>query len=477
MSAEKARFIRKVWNDGGEVAVIVGPRNDQETLTLHELKRPELIRAAAHTGCHAEGGKWASVPNEDIIAKIRNRVLNEGGGLRHRPEDNRFDVPDGGGKPQEGGEGEENKHEQGEGAPGEAEGEQQKGEGEEQDGEAGDPEQGDGEPKDGEQGEAGDDADDEPFTPDPADVPSPDDSIEDQIEKLQRQKDKREEHERQVQVRKEQREKEAEAKREEERKREEEEAKKKGPQAPKGSHKVTQDVLDALDLGHNVYLVGPAGTGKSFITQQCAEILGVPYGAISCGPQTPESRLWGYMDANSNYVAPEFRQRFEFGGIFNMDEVDNGHTGINTTVNQALAGDGANFPDRWVTKHDTFRMCATANTFGSGATAEYMGRNPQDAAFLDRFTFIEVPIDARIERIMVLATGIDKDRATEWLKAINTVRKNADEARIKIVASPRAAQAGAALMHNKGWDMEKVLKARVFHGLSKDRTTRLMEGV
>ncbi len=119
-----------------------------------------------------------------------------------------------------------------------------------------------------------------------------------------------------MQVKKEQREKEAEAKREEERKREEEEAKDKGPQAPKGSHKVTQDVLDALDLGHNVYLVGPAGTGKSFITQQCAEILGVPYGAISCGPQTPESRLWGYMDANSNYVAPEFRSRFEFGGIF-----------------------------------------------------------------------------------------------------------------------------------------------------------------
>jgi MoxR-like ATPase len=446
---DKPRFIRSIRQTGGLVLAQVKDGTDLRDVNVSDLTRPELVRAAALLGIKSNGG-WSSWTNDNLVGAIEDTVLS---GREHKPR----------------GTGVTN----GDAKNGDAEGKNESGGTGEADGESGDDEAngeaGDGEADGDGDGEAdGESGDDEKQGDSPANDLTPEEQqkllddatpLEERIQIMVKQAAAKQQRE----------EEEAEAKR----KKEEAENQ---PDPPKGSHPALADVLAALEAGQHVYLVGPPGTGKSYITQQAAEILNLTYGAMSCGPQTPESRLWGYCDANGNYVDTEFRRRYENGGVFTLDEADNGNSGILTSLNQALAGSGANFPDAWVDMHDTTRICATANTWGTGATAQFMGRAPQDFAFLDRFTFIEVEIDHKVERFMVESTGLKGKDATEWLRVVRKIRKNAEAAKLNIVVSPRASKAGAELIL-KGWDTEKVLKARVFKGLTSDKVARLMEGV
>lgn len=433
---ETPRFIRQIRLVGDEVLAQVKQQDrTMRDVSITDLNRAELVRGAALLGIKSNGG-WNSWADEDLHTAITDTVLSGREHTPRRDNDGGGKQPDAEGNGNDSGDGNADTEADIDTLP-EGEGEAGNGDSGEADGDTEGDTDGDGTELDPE---------------DAAKLLDPETPLEERIKIMVKQE---------------------EAAKEAARKKEEAEAK---PQPPADSHPALDDVLAALSCGQHVYLVGPPGTGKSYITRQAAEILGLPYGAMSCGPQTPESRLWGYGDANGNYVETEFRRRYENGGVFTLDEVDNGNSGILTSLNQALAGDGANFPDMWIDMHDTTRICATANTWGTGATAQFMGRAPQDFAFLDRFTFIEVDIDHKVERSMVESTGLKGKAATEWLKTVRKIRKNAESAKLNIVVSPRASKAGAELIL-KGWDIEKVLKARVFKGLTNDKVVRLMEGV
>lgn len=442
---DKPRFIRSIRQTGGLVLAQIKDGPNLRDVSLTELTRPELVRAAALLGIKSGDG-WSNWTDQNLVDSIENTVLS---GREHKPRSNN-------GAPAPANN--NNQPEAGDGAAGDGDETGEAGENGETDenGEAGENGENGETGEAGEAGEADEAGENGDLSPEEQqkllDNATP---LEERIQIMVKQA-----------AAKQQREEEAKRKAEAE----------KQPDTPNDSHPALSDVLAALEAGQHVYLVGPPGTGKSFITQQAAQILGLTYGAMSCGPQTPESRLWGYNDANGNYVDTEFRRRYENGGVFTLDEADNGNSGILTSLNQALAGNGANFPDAWVDMHDSTRICATANTWGTGATAQFMGRAPQDFAFLDRFTFIEVEIDHKVERSMVESTGLKGKDATEWLRVVRKIRKNAEAAKLNIVVSPRASKAGAQLIL-KGWDTEKVLKARVFKGLTSDKVARLMEGV
>ena len=259
---------------------------------------------------------------------------------------------------------------------------------------------------------------------------------------------------------------------------------------PEVHHKELARVLDAVACGHNVYLAGPPGTGKSYLTEQVAQILGWNYASMSYGPSTPESRIWGYKDAHGVYHATPFRWAYEGweasgergevnkSWVFCGDEIDNGNTGIVTSKNQALAGEGVTFPDGWVERHRPSAIMVTANTWGYGATAEFMGRNPLDRAFLNRFTKFEILIDEDMEEAMVTLKGaaLRKRTRNTWINAVRKVRENADEKNIKVVVSPRDAADGAQLLQ-LGWTPLEVMKARFLEGLPESRVDNLLQGV
>lgn len=163
-------------------------------------------------------------------------------------------------------------------------------------------------------------------------------------------------------------------------------------------HKEFERVLNYCFSGIHVYLYGPAGTGKTQIAEQVAQSLGLAYGSISVCAQSSKVDFLGYMDASGSYVSTEFRKRYENGGVFLIDEIDNGNPNVLAVLNAALANGCMAFPDGMIKRHPDFRCIAAANTFGTGATEQYIGRNPIDAATQDRFLKVFIGYDATLEK-------------------------------------------------------------------------------
>lgn len=235
-------------------------------------------------------------------------------------------------------------------------------------------------------------------------------------------------------------------------------------------HERMPELLALMGLREHTMLVGPAGTGKSTMVHTAAVALGMKFESMSVGPTTPESRLFGYKDANGAYHDTGFRRCFEDGGVFLLDEIDNGHPGILAGLNQALANGSCGFPDGMVTRHPDFLVIATANTYGTGATAQYVGRNVIDAATLDRFTMVEIPTDLKVESDIVKA--ICPEHADKLLADVKRYRKNIDKAGLRVLVTMRGSIA-AARMLAAGMDYERVTATRLLRGLPPEQLSKV----
>lgn len=216
-------------------------------------------------------------------------------------------------------------------------------------------------------------------------------------------------------------------------------------------HEQFTNLLTIVNSNQPVLMVGPAGTGKTYAAALVAEALDLKFYSISVGSQTSKSDLQGYLDATHHYVRTQFREAYEHGGIFLLDEADAGNSNVLILLNAALSNGYMAFPDGMIKVHDDFRMIATANTFGHGASRQYVGRNQLDAATLDRFVVLTWDIDARVEERMA---GSQK----QWLAVVRAVRKRVvDELELRVVVSPRATLRGATLL-DAGMEFEDVLQ-------------------
>lgn len=202
----------------------------------------------------------------------------------------------------------------------------------------------------------------------------------------------------------------------------------------KGTHVRFKDLLYYVSRKKHCYLFGPHGTGKSTAAQQVSEALELPYGYISLTPQTPESRLVGYMNATGGYVRTPFRDCYENGGIFCIDELDNMSQALATTLNGALENGHTAFPDGLIERHENFTMVGTGNTSGAGANPSYPDRRPFDKAFRDRFIYLQWGHDTKLERAIALSLWKDADPWVDW---VLSVRRWAEKNYTKLVPSPR----------------------------------------
>jgi cobaltochelatase CobS len=231
------------------------------------------------------------------------------------------------------------------------------------------------------------------------------------------------------------------------------------------THCQLADVIGILASGEHVMMVGPAGTGKSTIAHQASEAIGLRYFAISVCPTTPESKIFGYNDANGVYHGTAFRDAFENGGVFNFDEIDNGHPSILAAINSALANGVCAFPDGMVKRSPEFRCVATANTYGRGADRKYVGRQSLDAATLDRFTMLHIDIDEALEQ--AICAGIaDATTVSKVLGFVRPVRARADSQAMAVVVSPRASIGMCRLIGQGGFTFDRAVDMRVRRGLS-----------
>lgn len=216
-------------------------------------------------------------------------------------------------------------------------------------------------------------------------------------------------------------------------------------------------ILQAISAKVNIALVGPAGSGKTTAVANCAKSLGLEFYSKSVSLQTGVHEFFGYQDAHGKYVRTLFREAYEKGGIFLLDEFDAGNPNVLAALNQATANHHCAFADGMISKHKDFTVVMAGNTYGHGATSEYVGRNKIDAATLDRFAFIPFPYDEKLE--------MDICKNKVWCKAIQDVRKQVTEKKIKTIVSPRATFDGEKLL-SVGMKHKDVIELMVYKGLN-----------
>lgn len=244
-----------------------------------------------------------------------------------------------------------------------------------------------------------------------------------------------------------------------------------------GGHHLLRDLLYVIAKRRHAYLYGPPGSGKSKAAAMAAEALGLEFGYVSLNPQTPESRLLGFVDAGGNYRPTVFRTRFEHGGIMCIDEMDNGHPALLNTIN-GMVEPGATlgaFPDGMVKRHADFILVSTGNTAGRGGDKQFPERRQFDAAFAERFVFIAWPYDNALEHALTMAQGLDKARAERWLSWVRGVRAYAEQHGLRLWATPRASMTGASFIADSGWDTAKVAEHVLFKGLDRDTVSRVLQ--
>lgn len=212
--------------------------------------------------------------------------------------------------------------------------------------------------------------------------------------------------------------------------------------------------------GHrlNVWLKGPAGSGKTTACEKVAEALKLPFsfnGAI-------ESKydLIGFIDAGGKYHGSAFRNAFENGGVHLFDEFDASAPAAVNCFNAATANGIMSFPDKIVKRHTDCVLIAGANTAGVGANSDYVGRFKQDAAALDRYVFIDWPIDEALEKALCSNSA--------WVRSVQKTRKRVSERGIKNhMITPRATLYGAALLA-AGLDLADVEALTLRKGLTDE---------
>lgn len=215
-----------------------------------------------------------------------------------------------------------------------------------------------------------------------------------------------------------------------------------------------------------VWLPGPAGSGKTTAARNAATALSVPFhhhGAVDNVYQ-----LLGFIDAGGTYHPTSFRKAYEHGGVFLWDEVDASNPAALVAFNAAIENGECSFPDAMIVKHPQCYFAAAANTYGTGATHEYVGRTKLDAATLDRFVMLDWMYDEKLER------AIAGD--TNWTTYVQRVREACKAAGIKHLVTPRASIRGNDLLA-AGIEPAAVIAMTVRKGLADDQWNNIRQRV
>lgn len=239
----------------------------------------------------------------------------------------------------------------------------------------------------------------------------------------------------------------------------------------KRSHVMLKESLRRIGAGFgNLLLVGPAGSGKSTLASQLATTMKRKFGFLSLSGGTTEGQLLGRLTSTGKYLPSLFVQLYEHGGVFLLDEVDAADPNVLLVLNSALANGHLAVPSRvdspTAKRHDDFILLCAANTWGTGADFQYVGRNQLDAAFLSRFAgaVLAVQYDEVLERALTTA---------KWYEQFLSVRTRVAEYKLRRVLGTRELLAGHKLLEagyevvqvwdalTAGWTQDERFKAGV----------------
>jgi hypothetical protein len=246
-----------------------------------------------------------------------------------------------------------------------------------------------------------------------------------------------------------------------------------GDELPETRHPMLETLVrllaarDAAGRRLNVWITGPTGSGKTHGAKQAASALGLAWGFH--GAMSMAHELVGFVDAGGKYHETVFVDRFRNGGLCLLDELDSWSAEATLCLNAALANGEVSLPTgEIVPRHADFACVGAGNTWGAGATAEFVGRNRLDAAFLSRFA-------------AKLAWGYDEKLESAicgnpaWAAQVQRARKKAAAQGLKVIIDPRVSMAGAAMIA-AGFTAQEAASMTYLAGLT-DAQAAMLAGV
>jgi len=238
-------------------------------------------------------------------------------------------------------------------------------------------------------------------------------------------------------------------------------------------HHMFEKIVKVAGLKKQVFVAGPAGTGKTTLAGQIAKALGLKFGHMSCTQGMSEAHLLGRMVADGSYIQSSFVDIYESGGVFLFDEIDAADANTLLVINSALANGHMSVPNRVSNpisdRHDNCIIICAANTFGRGSS-EYAGRNILDEAFLDRFSMSKFYIDYDNE--------LEKEICVEHPSLYDTlskVRKNIVDHKLRRTLSTRVFADGA-MFASTGEKVKDILD-RFFTGWTPEEKTKALSNI
>ena len=229
--------------------------------------------------------------------------------------------------------------------------------------------------------------------------------------------------------------------------------------------------LACVRAGTNPLMVGPAGCGKTSIARRAAETMGIDF--YYTGAVESAFMLRGFRDAHGHVEETSFVKAYKRGGLFLFDEIDASDPAALVSIHAALDNGLFDTPAGVIHRHADFSFMGAANTWGNGATLEYMGRNHLDGATLDRFITIPMDYDEAFERALVAEKH---PQQTKWAEIVIAARAAVRELDVKHVVSTRAHLQGAQLL-DANIDLQRVKESVLWRGLPADTKVKLEAGL
>ena len=250
------------------------------------------------------------------------------------------------------------------------------------------------------------------------------------------------------------------------------------------NHRVMPYVIELLAAGVMPYIVGPAGSGKTTMAENCAAALGLDF--YCTGAVVQKYELTGFVDATGTYQESAFYKAYKFGGLFLFDELDASSPAAIVAFNAALEnGHWACPSGEMVERHKDFKVIASANTYGGGATLLYVGRNHLDGSTIDRFGFVILDYDwqfmAAVQGIafdgkqapyQYKGKGNSENDIAAYFRDVTLYSAAAEELGIKHIISPRATVNGIKLLRR---DVKRSIVEHTFiwKGLDKGSINKI----
>ena len=244
----------------------------------------------------------------------------------------------------------------------------------------------------------------------------------------------------------------------------------------KGAHPDVPKLVAKLQMSNhhdrNLYVYGPAGTGKTTAGIQLAEALGVDL--YIQGTAMSKYDLVGFRLPSGEIVRTAFMDAWEKGGMIILDDIDRSDPRALSSLNAATANGTCDFSHcgmGLIPRHPDCIIFATGNTSMNGQDVKYVAAAKQDAAFRDRFTMHRMELDEGFELSIVSGRG---EFAEKWTKRVQRIRRACQELGGNVdrfvMASMRASIQGADLFTTEALTQAEIEEAVVFKGAGDDVT-------